>query len=564
MESLATKRAKRFTWDDKRFQEEIRTKLEHIYNLQADDLLGFARERLGSRLESLDGYLKELDSKQLQDALRASLLLFTVSREQMVPREMQLDCLHSMAARKNSMVNASTGSGKTIAMLLPILLEPEGISLVISPLKQLQTNQVTEFAFFGIATAAINSDTPQERHAEEFWARVRQGDFPIIIVSPESFGPFEGGRQMPRFASMLSDNYLRYGSRISRVFVDEAHFIYTSGVLLHGAQPSRRAYGKLGDAIRLRLPKNTPVQALSGTLPQHIKWVIQATLHFGPVHTWDFIKYTSNRSNITYVFWEVMGSLNTFENLNFIFPLAHGAKILIYFDDINQVAAATTYLQSFLSQEDRIRGVVREYHSEMSDEYRRRVYQEFSCPDGNTRVLLTMSACAVGVDISNVTIVIQWGVCCNIPDWRQRGGRVARSPGIQGLYITFVESWVKGKVPPDEIDGDPDTPLVSPLPDKAASKHQRVGSAMIKLVKNTSLCVRDFLAAYFDDTTLERTLCTNMWCCDRHPANPIDYSRWFTGSRLTVPPPAARRVNPSDRRDPKRPEGERKHPQTNF
>ncbi|EIW81995.1 hypothetical protein CONPUDRAFT_53597, partial [Coniophora puteana RWD-64-598 SS2] len=75
--------------------------------------------------------------------LRASLLLFITSEHCMVLQRMQLECSKSMASRQNLIVNAFTSSGKTIAMLLPILLKPEKVLLIISPMKQLQLNQVS-------------------------------------------------------------------------------------------------------------------------------------------------------------------------------------------------------------------------------------------------------------------------------------------------------------------------------------------------------------------------------------------------------------------------------------
>ncbi|EIW86304.1 hypothetical protein CONPUDRAFT_68853 [Coniophora puteana RWD-64-598 SS2] len=104
-----------------------------------------------------------------------------------------------------------------------------------------------------------------------------------------------------------------------------------------------------------------------------------------------------------------------------------------------------------------------------------------------------MSACAVGVDNPRVTIVIQWGVCCNIPDWNQRGGRVART-----LHT-------EEKVPPDKIDDNPDTALRTPLPEQSSKQH-RLGAVMIHLINSKTLCVHDFLATYFDNNTPERDI----------------------------------------------------------
>ena len=89
-----------------------------------------------------------------------------------------------MLRRQDSVVIAGTGSGKTLCLLIPILLRPKSISITISPLKRLQTTQVSvllpvsgltnvrrgiqvlESERFGIRTITINEDTPND---ESLW-----------------------------------------------------------------------------------------------------------------------------------------------------------------------------------------------------------------------------------------------------------------------------------------------------------------------------------------------------------------------------------------------------------
>ena len=58
------------------------------------------------------------------------------------PYEWQLDVAEALLLGLDSVVIASTGSGKTIPFMLPLLHLPEKIILIISPLKVLQTDQV--------------------------------------------------------------------------------------------------------------------------------------------------------------------------------------------------------------------------------------------------------------------------------------------------------------------------------------------------------------------------------------------------------------------------------------
>jgi bloom syndrome protein len=58
------------------------------------------------------------------------------------PYQWQLDVTEAILLGLDSVVIAGTGSGKTIPFMLPLLLHPEKMVLVLSPLKVLQRDQV--------------------------------------------------------------------------------------------------------------------------------------------------------------------------------------------------------------------------------------------------------------------------------------------------------------------------------------------------------------------------------------------------------------------------------------
>ena len=73
---------------------------------------------------------------------RAFLPLDDLSEGLKAPRMLQLLCLLALKKGKDIVVRAGTGYGKTLAMILPMLLTPGKIGIVISPLKLLQASQV--------------------------------------------------------------------------------------------------------------------------------------------------------------------------------------------------------------------------------------------------------------------------------------------------------------------------------------------------------------------------------------------------------------------------------------
>jgi ATP-dependent helicase YprA (DUF1998 family) len=117
------------------------TDLENIRNLTGDQLVSRYQE-IPSSQQLRDEFIENLGSPEQEIVYRCCLLLYTVTNGEKVPREFQLEATLALLAGRDCLINAGTGSGKTLCMVLPALLDPISVSLVISPLKQLQILQV--------------------------------------------------------------------------------------------------------------------------------------------------------------------------------------------------------------------------------------------------------------------------------------------------------------------------------------------------------------------------------------------------------------------------------------
>jgi hypothetical protein len=90
-------------------------------------------------------YLDGLDDSDKTTASRACLLVYAVTSGTQVPRELQLRACLATYHGHDSLIDAGTGSGKTMPIALNLLLDDprdEKLSLTISPLKRLQVTQV--------------------------------------------------------------------------------------------------------------------------------------------------------------------------------------------------------------------------------------------------------------------------------------------------------------------------------------------------------------------------------------------------------------------------------------
>jgi hypothetical protein len=84
-------------------------------------------------------FIQALSLTERTVVFRACFIVFVLSENTMVPRQLQLQ---AALAGFNLNVISGTGSGKTLAIAIPHILLPDRVSFVISPLKRLQIIQV--------------------------------------------------------------------------------------------------------------------------------------------------------------------------------------------------------------------------------------------------------------------------------------------------------------------------------------------------------------------------------------------------------------------------------------
>jgi ATP-dependent helicase YprA (DUF1998 family) len=120
---------------------QLGTDLKNIRGLSGDEL-ALRYNKIPSIQRLGDEFFENLAISEREAAYKCCLLLYTATGGKKVPRKFQLEATLALLAGRDCLINAGTGSGKTLCMVLPALLDPTSISLVISPLKRLQILQV--------------------------------------------------------------------------------------------------------------------------------------------------------------------------------------------------------------------------------------------------------------------------------------------------------------------------------------------------------------------------------------------------------------------------------------
>jgi hypothetical protein len=93
-------------------------------------------------------FLATLNNKDLAICYQAAIICYGVTGSIQVPCEMQLKAILSDYHKKDTLVSTGTDSGKTLPIALNVLLDDldkDLITLTLSPLKQLQMTQESDF-----------------------------------------------------------------------------------------------------------------------------------------------------------------------------------------------------------------------------------------------------------------------------------------------------------------------------------------------------------------------------------------------------------------------------------
>ncbi|KAF7320198.1 P-loop containing nucleoside triphosphate hydrolase protein [Mycena kentingensis (nom. inval.)] len=186
-------------------------KPSEIRELPVAELESLIQRAIPSRLLPRP-YIDELAPEERVAALRCVALSYFSHPKRIVPRPFQLQCTLALFNRRSVLVDAGTGSGKTLCQILPNLAFPASMSITVSPLKRLQTLQAAELESWGIRVVCVNEDTPSN---PLLWKNIEQGHYQHLIVQPEQLGPIKG--HIPRLARLLDKP--KFVSLISRYLV---------------------------------------------------------------------------------------------------------------------------------------------------------------------------------------------------------------------------------------------------------------------------------------------------------------------------------------------------------
>ncbi|KIL55563.1 hypothetical protein M378DRAFT_134069 [Amanita muscaria Koide BX008] len=337
------------------------------------------------------------------------------------PYQWQLDVTEAMLLGLDSVVIAGTGSGKTIPFMLPLLLHPEKMVLVLSPLKILQRDQARRFKKMKIPAVAVNGDT----WSLSLSKALDEHQYQAILTSPEMC------LKHPQFRKWLLSK--ENTDKIMAVIIDEAHCISQWG------GDFRPSYAQL-EKLRSFMPPNIPVLLTSATLPPAALSECCARMNVVLVDSF-FLNLGNHRQNIVTTVLHMDGS-NDYKAIYDILPdpnaISSGEdlpKTIIFTNSVN----ATQHLCRDLRQHYGyfFHPHIDFLHAHRTAKAKRRIMKLFR--QGMIKLLIATEAAGMGADIPDIELVIQFGVPSSLSVFSQRAGRSGRSACVKARAILLAE-----------------------------------------------------------------------------------------------------------------------------
>ncbi len=280
-----------------------------------------------------------------------------------------------------------TGGGKSLCFQIPTLARP-GICIVITPLISLMKDQVDHLRRKGIKAAGIYSGLTR-REIDIVLDNCAYGDYKFLYVSPERL-------KTEIFVERIQK------MQVSLIAVDEAHCISQWGY------DFRPTYLEIRD-FRALLPQ-VSVVALTASATPAVSKDIQEKLAFD-----DGLLFQASfaRKNLSFVVRKVEDKDRKL--LGMLSKVAGTAIVYVY------SRKRTQDLSRMLVQH----GVSADYyHAGLSNEKRSKKQDNWQ--RGHTRVMVATNAFGMGIDKSDVRLVIHYDMPDNVESYYQEAGRAGR------------------------------------------------------------------------------------------------------------------------------------------
>ena len=367
-----------------------------------------------------------------------------------------------------------TGAGKSVCYQVPAMLL-DGITVVISPLISLMKDQVGALVQAGVPAAYINSSLNYAQCREVF-RRAYNGAYKIIYAAPER---------------LITDEFIAFAGnmKIAMVTVDEAHCVSQWG------QDFRPSYLKISEFIQ-NLSYRPILSAFTATATKTVKDDIEKMLKLNSPYT---VTTGFDRENL---YFEVRRPEKKLNELLALMNENRDKCSIIYCISRKNVEEVCEALC------DNGYAATR-YHAGLSDEERRINQDDFIFDRKN--IMVATNAFGMGIDKSNVSLIVHYNMPKNLEGYYQEAGRAGRD----GEPASCIMLYSGGDVRTNEFmikkSMDENTDITDENLRSELLKRDLKRLKEMTFYCTTSDCLRSYILKYFGEKGMAN--CGNCSSC---------------------------------------------------
>ena len=316
----------------------------------------------------------------------------------------QKEVIDSIINKQDTLALLPTAGGKSICFQIPALIE-EGICIVITPLLSLMRDQTNYLKSKGIKSIAISS-MMNKNNIETALTNCIYGNVKFLYLSPEKIND-----------KNILDKILKMN--VNLIAVDEAHCISQWG---HNFRPSYRLISKLRD-----IKKDVPILALTATANKNVTKDIQENLNFKKEN---IIRSSFFRKNLSYVVVNCKSKKDT------LIKLVNKIKssIIIYVGSRKESKEISEFLKNKSYS-------VSPFHAGIDIKTRNKIQNDWI--ENKTRIIVATSAFGLGINKTDIRLVVHMNIPLNIEDYFQESGRAGRDGKTSYSFILYDEKDIK-------------------------------------------------------------------------------------------------------------------------
>ncbi|KAM6504004.1 P-loop containing nucleoside triphosphate hydrolase protein [Amanita muscaria] len=302
--------------------------------------------------------------------------------------------------QKDCITISLTGSGKTLTFWIPLLFNNDGIIIIVTALNILGDKNVAELEKLNISASNITGDSA----TDELFKEIEAGQHRVIVVSPEK---------------IMKDNRFRNLWNSKNQWGNDF----------------RPEYGELG-RLRWLIPSHIPFHVVSATMPTLVFNDVKAKLMLRPSAI--IIHRSNDRPNISFVVEKMQYSARSMLDLKRVLQLdgtTPPKKFMVFVNKRRESEEMAKWEWENLLPH--LKEKIVWFHSGMSPEFHEDAIQRLQA--GEIWGLMCTDAAGLGLDITDIEIVIQWRYVPSLCTLAQRMGRGARKPSIGAIAIYLVK-----------------------------------------------------------------------------------------------------------------------------